>query len=266
MSDPSREESSRLAALHDLSILDTEEEQAFDRITEISSLVFAAPIALVSLVDDHRQWFKSRRGLDICETSRSDSICAHALGAREPLVVEDTLDDPRFRTNLLVTGPPFIRFYAGAPIHTSSGFDIGTLCVIDTEPRERPGDKELRVLECLAATVSLLIEQRRVALDLQGEIERRAEAERQASAAKDLAEEANAAMRSFFSKMSHDLRTPLGIILGYCEFLREAELTEEQMEDVEEIRLAGRNLLALIDELLKAGAEVMSPEVPRAQQ
>ncbi|HEU6455988.1 MAG TPA: GAF domain-containing protein [Roseateles sp.] len=129
-------EKERLAALHALLILDTPPEQRFDRITEFAASEFDAPIALISLVDENRQWLKSRVGLDVCETSRDVAFCAHALLSTEPLVVPDTLKDERFADNPLVVGMPHIRFYTGAPLVLPSGLIAGTLCIIDTKPRE----------------------------------------------------------------------------------------------------------------------------------
>jgi PAS domain S-box-containing protein len=128
-------ETARLAALRDLGLLDTPAEERFDRLTRLACLTFKVPIALVSLVDAERQWFKSRQGLEVCETGRDVAFCAHAILQAELLVVEDARADPRFADNPLVTGAPHIRFYAGAPLSTANGHRIGTLCLIDTQPR-----------------------------------------------------------------------------------------------------------------------------------
>ncbi len=127
-------EQHRLAALASLEILDTPPEPRFDRFTRLAALTFGAPIALVSLVDEHRQWFKSRCGLDADETPRSVAFCSHAVAQDELLVVEDATQDPRFAGNPLVTGAPDIRFYAGQPLHCD-GQAVGTLCIIDRTPR-----------------------------------------------------------------------------------------------------------------------------------
>ena len=110
------------------------------------------PIALVSLVDSERQWFKSRVGLDVCETPRSLAFCSHAVALDDMLVVEDTHQDERFAGHGLVLGAPFIRFYAGQPVHSLDGQPLGTLCVIDTRPR-RFGEAERRMLRDLARMV-----------------------------------------------------------------------------------------------------------------
>ncbi len=128
-------EQQRLAALHALQILDTPPEERFDRITRLATLFFGVPISLVTLVEEQRQWFKSVQGLSICETPRDQAFCAHALSQQGVLVVPDALLDPRFEHNPLVTGDPWIRFYAGAPIRTLDGNPLGTLCIIDRRPR-----------------------------------------------------------------------------------------------------------------------------------
>ncbi len=128
-------EAQRLSALRSLLILDTPPEERFDRIARFAMGEFDVPVALVSLVDENRQWFKARTGLDACETARDISFCGHAIEEAGVLVIEDTLRDPRFADNPLVTGDPFIRFYAGAPLTLPGNLAVGTLCVIDTEPR-----------------------------------------------------------------------------------------------------------------------------------
>lgn len=129
------DEAPRLAALRALLILDTPPEQRFDRIVAFAAAEFEVPIALISLVDAERQWFKARVGLDACETARGVSFCGHAILSPEVLVIEDAQRDPRFADNPLVVGPPHIRFYAGAPLQLPGGARIGTLCLIDHRPR-----------------------------------------------------------------------------------------------------------------------------------
>lgn len=132
---PPHNERERLQVLHNLAILDTPADEAFDRVTRVLAQMLRVPIALVSLIDEHRQWFKSRVGLDACETPRDIAFCTHALLVDEMLVVEDAPRDPRFFDNPLVTGPLAIRFYAGVPLRSTHGHAFGTLCAIDTKPR-----------------------------------------------------------------------------------------------------------------------------------
>ena len=133
------DEERRLASLRALRILDTDPDERFDRITRLASALFNAPIALVSLVDENRQWFKSCYGLNVKETSRDAAFCAHVVHDREPMVVPDTFLDARFAENPLVIGEPRIRFYAGYPLILNDGACIGTLCVFDTRPRPLEG-------------------------------------------------------------------------------------------------------------------------------
>ncbi len=129
-------ETERLDALHRYLILDTAAETEFDDFTELAAHISGVPIALISLVDSGRQWFKSRIGFDVPETPRNIAFCSHAIHGTELFEVGDALEDDRYMDNPLVTGAPGMRFYAGTPLVTDQGHSIGTLCVIDTAPRE----------------------------------------------------------------------------------------------------------------------------------
>ncbi|CAN5464430.1 hypothetical protein BH10PSE4_BH10PSE4_40510 [soil metagenome] len=148
-------EALRLNALRAYSVLDTEADASIDRLVGLAGNLFATPISLVSLVDEERQWFKAKMGLEACETPRDQAFCAHAIamGPHAVMVVEDATLDPRFADNPLVTGAPDIRFYAGATLTTKEGHNLGTLCVIDNKPRPRPSDLELERLQLLARIV-----------------------------------------------------------------------------------------------------------------
>lgn len=134
-------ERQRLETLRSLKILNTNPEERFDRFTRLAARLFDVPISLVSLVDANRQWFKSRHGLEVCETSREVSFCGHAILGDNVMVVEDALKDQRFADNPLVTGEPGIRFYAGYPLASPDGHNVGTLCIIDRAPREMSADE-----------------------------------------------------------------------------------------------------------------------------
>ena len=184
-------EQARLNALESLDVLDTPAEQRFDRFTRLAALTFGVPIALVTLVDGSRQWFKSRCGVDASETPRSVAFCSHTVAQGEMMVVEDASQDPRFAGNPLVTGEPFVRFYAGQPLF-SDGHPVGTLCIVDRVPRRFDAEQRqaLRDLADLAeaelnhvrtATARLMAEQALKALNAQLEqrvAERTAELER----------------------------------------------------------------------------------------
>jgi GAF domain-containing protein len=159
-------ESDRLVELESYSVLDTLPEQVFDDITLLASKLFDTPIALMSLVDRDRQWFKAAVGLDVPETHRDLAFCAHAIwDPTDVMVVEDAAYDPRFSNNPLVTAFPSIRFYAGAPLQTASGNALGTLCVIDRVPRQFTADEE-ETLKALARLVMNQLEARRALLVL----------------------------------------------------------------------------------------------------
>ncbi len=136
------EETARLMSLHSLRILDTVPEERFDRITRMAQRLFGIDICLISLVDSHRQWFKSRQGLDACETGREISFCGHAILDDRVFIVGDAATDPRFADNPLVTGEPHIRFYAGCPIRGPMNHRVGTLCLIDSQPRGLSVDEQ----------------------------------------------------------------------------------------------------------------------------
>lgn len=139
----------RVEALRSYRILDSAPHPSFDCITRAAQTAFETPIVLISFLDDTRQWFKSRIGLPLCETPREIAFCGCAIGGPDVFVVEDAGEDPRFCENPLVTGAPHIRFYAGAPIFDAEGYALGTLCVIDREPRDF-SDRERALLAELA--------------------------------------------------------------------------------------------------------------------
>jgi EAL domain-containing protein (putative c-di-GMP-specific phosphodiesterase class I) len=155
-------ESERLSALRRCEILDTLPEPAFDRVTRLAATLFNVPIALVSLVDEDRQWFKAKVGLEARETPREHSFCAHALDVDDLLIVRDALADVRFAKNPLVTGEPHIRFYAGAALRTRDGFALGRLCIIDDKSRPVVSASEREALADLAAMVMSHIEMRQM--------------------------------------------------------------------------------------------------------
>lgn len=146
------DEDGRLEALRSLNVLDTEPEERFDRLTRTARRLFDVPIALVSLVDANRQWFKSCMGLGVRETPRDISFCGHAILGDDVFVISDALQDPRFADNPLVTGEPHIRFYAGCPLRVAGGHKVGTLCIIDSRPRDF-GTEDVAALRDLAAMV-----------------------------------------------------------------------------------------------------------------
>ncbi|MGP0015428.1 MULTISPECIES: sensor domain-containing diguanylate cyclase [Pseudomonas] len=156
-------EAGRLKLLHALEVLDTAAEPVFDRLTRLLSTTLGMPIALISLIDSDRQWFKSRVGLDVRQTPRDISFCTIAIEQEHTMVVQDALNDPRFSSNPLVTSTPHIRFYAGAPIRSIEGYALGTLCAIDSKARVFT-DEARQILEDFAGLVSREFQMREAAL------------------------------------------------------------------------------------------------------
>ena len=148
-------EPSRLAALRELLLLDTPPEARFDKLVEFAASEFGMPIVLFSLVEDQRQFFKAKVGIATCSTGREESFCAHAILQPELFIVPDALEDERFFDNPLVTGAPHIRFYAGAPLVMPTGEAVGTLCLIDTQPRQLDDIDQIM----LASVRDLLVEE-----------------------------------------------------------------------------------------------------------
>ena len=150
-------EPERLKALHDLEILDTPYEKSYDDLVELTARICEVPISLITLVSETRQWFKAKTGLEVTETERSVSFCTHALTQNDVFVVNDATKDSRFAENAMVIGAPHIRFYAGAPIVSPSGFKLGTLCIIDDKPKDLTW-QQASALKTLSAQVSRHIE------------------------------------------------------------------------------------------------------------
>lgn len=166
-----KDEKRRLKVLWQYDVLDSVPEEVFDDLTELAARICEAPIALISLIDEKRQWFKSKVGVTISETSRDVSFCAHAIGQPDLFIIPDASTDVRFSTNPLVTSDPKIRFYAGAPLVTADGHALGTLCVIDKVPRELRLEQK-QALRILARHVMTQLELRRRSLELASVTER----------------------------------------------------------------------------------------------
>ena len=158
-------ESERLKALNEYRILGTKPEENYDDITKIASLTCGTPIALLSLVDSNRQWFKAKVGIEAEETVRDWSFCAHAIHSSEPLIVEDALKDERFFDNPLVRGEPKIRLYAGFPLQNDENLRIGTLCVIDREPHGL-SDTQFNIMQSLSRQAVAFLELRKRSINL----------------------------------------------------------------------------------------------------
>jgi GAF domain-containing protein len=225
-------ESERLKALESYGVLDTDFEESFDRITRLAAHLFGTPISLVSLVDRHRQWFKSSIGLNARETSRDVAFCAHAIQKADVFVVTDATADERFSNNPLVTGDPGIRFYAGAPLRTREGYALGTICVIDHIPRNQLTEEMAQALKDFADLVVELLEYRKAA--------------RQAD------------------RIIDEMQEQVEKVGKASSRVRQAALSAGQLDDeqmISEIRLLSRNLSLSVTELKAALANL-----PRVQE
>jgi signal transduction histidine kinase/ActR/RegA family two-component response regulator len=246
------DEPERLAALAATGLLDSDSESSYDDIVLLASRICGTPIALVTLVDRDRQWFKARVGLERKETPRSLAFCNYPVAEKRTWIVRDAIADPRFQSNALVTGEPHIRFYAGAPLMTAQGHALGSLCVIDTAPRDLSAE-QVQSLEALARQVVREIQMR--------------EHLRELRKAKEQAQEASASKSQFLANMSHEIRTPMTAILGYADLLEDAHLPQTQRESfLQTIRHNGRHLLKLINDILDLSKieanKVVLEEVP----
>ncbi len=235
---PSNEQK-RLEILKQFEILDSDFEESYDQIVELASKICQTPIALISLLDEKRQWFKAKVGLEVRETPRELAFCGYSVYESSSLVVQDTWLDDRFKNHPLVLGDPKIRFYAGFPIQTSRGISLGTVCAIDRVPRVLAPD-QLRSLEILANQVQSLLELRRASLKIENYL-------------KEI-EEATLLKTKFFSLISHDLRSPFNGLIGYSELLKETAATmssEEIVSIASDIHSSASDAYHLLNNLLE---------------
>lgn len=246
-------ETARLGALVNAEILDTAAEADFDALVELAASILDVPISLVSLVDKDRQWFKAKVGITADETPRRDSFCAYAIHAKEVMVVEDATKDPRVCDNLLVTGAPHIRFYAGSPIYSYDGQPLGTLCVIDLKPRKIT-EAKIKALTTLANQVTKLIELRHQNRILQ--------------TAKHRAEKSHQNLQQLIQVISHDLRSPFNGLINLTAMLQEdrKDMPEEEIsENLDILNHTTHHTFALLENLLvwsmsEADMVAFSPE------
>jgi len=236
-----KDNDARLRALDAYAILDTPAEPDYDAVTQLASSVCDTPISVINFIAEGRQWFKSELGLGVRETPLDPSICAHAILENELFVVCDTTEDPRFADNPLVTGDPHLRFYAGALLRSREGLPLGTLCVLDTKPRELT-DHQRQSLATLADHVRNMLELRRTT--------------RESVELAESLQDALAARQRLVATVAHDLRTPLHVIHLAAELLQSAEVDSQTHE-----ALAGRlgrasaSMTRLVEDLLDLESE-----------
>lgn len=223
------DEAARLADLRKLGILDTAPEQSFDDLCQLASALCDVPIVQVNFIDAHRQWQKASLGLPRGEDPREASFCAHAIATPDRvMLVPDAREHPTLSSYPAVTGPMGVVFYAGAPLVIRDGSAVGTLCVVDSRPRELT-PQQMEGLKALARQASQLLELR---------------------VAKHTAEEMAANRSRFLAAMSHEIRTPLNGVLGMAELLRGTRLDDEQGELVAMMAQSGEHLLRVVDDIL----------------
>lgn len=228
MKEKSQLERERLNALQRYQILDTPPDGAFDRVTALASQLLNVPIAITSLVDTDRIWFKSHHGLDVEEIDREPGLCASAILNNVPYILNDASLDPRSLANPLVAGENGFRFYAGIPLNTHDNHNLGVLCVIDYKPRTIT-EEELDMLRSLAQIVMDEMELRLASLHIN-------------KLSKDKSD--------LLAVLSHEIRNPLNGIMGMAELLQSTELTEEQKEYTEIIETSGKSLLTVLSHIL----------------
>lgn len=216
------DERARLADLLSYHLLDSPEEDELNEVAALASAICNKPISLISLVDENRLWFKARIGLDIKETPREHAFCAHTISGEDLLIVPDAQNDERFRANPLVTGAPNIRFYAGVPLTTPQGHNLGTLCVIDNSVGELSPDQE-RALRVLAKQVVARFELRKKNRALQSALQT-------INSQKEQLEDHNQMLTRLMSIISHDLRNPIENLKQLFEMFLSGELETEEFK------------------------------------
>lgn len=229
----------RIKALNSYKILDTLPEEDYDRLTFIASHICDTPIALVSLIDPKRQWFKSHHGLDATETPREFAFCAHAINSPdEVLIIPDARKDERFHDNPLTTDAPNVIFYAGAPLVTSEGYSLGTICVIDNQPRTIT-EKQISALKALANQVVALLELRKKNKELEDK--------------NNQISNLNKELESFSYRLSHDLKTPIRGINNISEWILDDEqesLSTDAKKNIELISARSKYMMSLINSMI----------------
>ncbi|URM35499.1 GAF domain-containing hybrid sensor histidine kinase/response regulator [Flavobacterium anhuiense] len=225
----------RLAALKRYNILDTLPDDAFDDATKLVAYICGVPIAHISFIDENRQWFKSEIGIGVSEVPREISFCQYTILDSKMTEINDTLLNDRFKDDPNVTGGFNIRFYAGVPLTTPDGYNIGTLCAIDHEAKVL-NENQRNALSIVAKHVITSLE-----LSTKNN---------QLYTQRKIAERAVLARDSFLANMSHEIRTPLNAIIGFTDLLAQTELDDTQRDYIGNVQIAGENLLLIVNDIL----------------
>ncbi|OIV39952.1 ATP-binding protein [Flavobacterium johnsoniae] len=228
-------ERERLAALKRYNILDTLPEDAFDDATKLVSYICGVPIAHISFIDESRQWFKSEIGVGVSEVPREISFCRYTIMESEMLEIEDTHLNEKLKDDPNVTGGFKVRFYAGVPLTTPDGYNIGTICAID-HVSKKLDENQRNALSIVAKHVinQLEVNTKNIELNTQ----------------KKIADRAVLAKDSFLANMSHEIRTPLNAVIGFTDLLAQTKLDNVQRDYVESVQIAGENLLLIVNDIL----------------
>lgn len=229
------DELQRLESLYQYELLDTPREIAYDRVSQIASQLCMTPFAMVSLIDQDRQWVKSSHGVDLDYIPRELSFCAHTINEQEPLIIENMKQDGRFSDHPSVIGPPNVTFYAGVPLRSSEGYAIGSLCVIDQKPRQLTAEQRT-ALKALADQVALLMELHRTNNSLR--------------VARTEAEELAQQKAGLLATLSHEIRTPLHALEGYTQLLLDQPTQPDQQSSLQRLQTTGRTLVSLVNNIL----------------
>ncbi|MBS1493983.1 MAG: HAMP domain-containing histidine kinase [Bacteroidetes bacterium] len=239
-------EKERLSKLKEYNILDSPEEESFDEIVKLASIICKVPISTISLIDEKRQWFKAKVGLQNQETSREIAFCAHAINGDDLMIVNDAMEDERFYDNPMVTSDPDIRFYAGVPLITPDGNKLGTICVIDNVPRTLT-DEQKFALQILAKNVITLLELRLKNNNLSDTLTT-------LYTQSNEIERINNINTRLLSILAHDLKNPLGIIQQVTEMYIANQISHDDMDEIFiELNKNASNALTMLNEVLQWG-------------
>jgi signal transduction histidine kinase len=239
-------EKERLTKLKEYNILDTPEEESFDEIVKLASIICKVPMSTITLIDEKRQWFKAKVGLKYQETSREIAFCAHVINGDDLMIINDAAEDERFADNPMVTSDPDIRFYAGMPLITPDGNKLGTICVIDNVPRTLTEEQKF-ALQILAKNVITLLELRLKNSNLSDTLTT-------LYSQSNEIERINNINTRLLSILAHDLKNPLGVIQQVTDMYLAGQISSDDMNEIfTELKKNVKNALDMLNEVLQWG-------------